>query len=137
MIKCVCALVFSVLGVLPAMLVAAPPQKQEVLAALELANDYFISKNPDPGKPTFVKKERPSNLWTRGVYFEGLIALTEVERQTNGAKYAPYKKYIEDWGAAHRWKPMTIAVARPIWTCIGRSVGTKCCNRPWNAWTTC
>ena len=105
MIKCVCALVFSVLWVLPEMLVAAPPQKQEVLVALELANDYFISKNPDPGKPTFVKKERPSNLWTRGVYFEGLIALTEVERQTNGAKYAPYKKYIEDWGAAHRWKP--------------------------------
>lgn len=105
MIKCVFALVFSVLWVLPAMLVAAPPQKQEVLAALELANDYFISKNPDPGKPTFVKKERPSNLWTRGVYFEGLIALTEVERQTNGAKYAPYKKYIEDWGTAHRWKP--------------------------------
>ena len=33
MIKCVCALVFSVLWVLPEMLVAAPPQKQEVLAA--------------------------------------------------------------------------------------------------------
>ena len=85
--------------------VSAQPTRQEVMAAMELANDHFIRKYPDPGKPTFVKKERPSNLWTRGVYFEGLTALTELERLTGGAKYKDYYKYIYDWGTAHKWTP--------------------------------
>ena len=59
----------------------AQPSQQEIMAAMELANDYFIQKYPDAGAPTFVKKERPSNLWTRGVYFEGLYALADLERQ--------------------------------------------------------
>lgn len=83
----------------------AQPTRQEVMHAMELANDHFISKYPDPGKPTFVKRERPSNLWTRGVYFEGLAALTELERLTGGEKYQTYYKYIYDWGTAHRWTP--------------------------------
>ena len=84
---------------------AAQPGQMDVMRAMERANDYFIAKYPDPGKPTFVKKERPSNLWTRGVYFEGLMALTEMERQLGGEKYRTYYKYIEDWGMAHRWTP--------------------------------
>lgn len=83
----------------------AQPRQEEVLRAMELANNHFMKKYPDPGKPTFVKKERPSNLWTRGVYFEGLMALTELERQSGGAQYEPCRKYIYDWGAAHQWKP--------------------------------
>ncbi len=72
---------------------------------MELANDYFINKYPDAGAPTFVKKQRPSNLWTRGVYFEGLMALTEMERVVGGDKYDKYYKYISDWGNAHKWIP--------------------------------
>ena len=69
----------------------AQPSQDEVVEALELANDYFISRNPDPGKPTFVKKERPSNLWTRGVDFEGLSALTELVRlRGNEGKHQEY-----------------------------------------------
>lgn len=83
----------------------AQPEIQDVMGAMERANDYFINKYPDPGKPTFVKKERPSNLWTRGVYFEGLIALTELERLLGGEKYQMYYKYISDWGNAHSWTP--------------------------------
>ena len=83
----------------------AQPQREGVLAALELANDYFMRKYPDPGKPTFVKKERPSNLWTRGVYFEGLMALAEVERLAGRSKFESCKKYTYDWGAAHNWMP--------------------------------
>lgn len=83
----------------------AQPARQEVMRAMELANDYFIRKYPDPGKPTFVKKERPSNLWTRGVYFEGLAALTEVERLLGGEKYNQYYQYIHAWGTAHGWQP--------------------------------
>lgn len=72
---------------------------------MECANDYFINKYPDAGAPTFVKKQRPSNLWTRGVYFEGLMALAEAERMTGSEKYDTYYKYIHDWGTAHKWTP--------------------------------
>ncbi len=83
----------------------AQPSRQEVIRAMEVANDHFVAKYPDPGKPTFVKKERPSNLWTRGVYFEGLAALTELERLTGGVKYGAYRDYIMEWGRAHKWMP--------------------------------
>lgn len=98
------AVVWLVAVLLP-MMGLAQPQQKEVLRVMELANDYFIKKYPDAGKPTFVKKERPSNLWTRGVYFEGLAALTEVERQLGGEKYRAYYQYIYDWGKAHSWTP--------------------------------
>ncbi len=81
------------------------PTVGSVMQAMELANDHFINKYPDAGAPTFVKKQRPSNLWTRGVYFEGLWELAEMERLTGGAKYETYYKYIYDWGTAHNWTP--------------------------------
>ena len=73
--------------------------KNDVMKTMELANDYFINKYPDAGAPTFVKKMRPSNLWTRGVYFEGLMALTELERQTGGDKYdVYYRVHCQNFG---------------------------------------
>lgn len=81
------------------------PTIGSIMQAMELANDHFINKYPDAGAPTFVKKQRPSNLWTRGVYFEGLWELAEMERLTGGAKYETYYKYIYDWGTAHNWTP--------------------------------
>lgn len=81
------------------------PTVGSIMQAMELANDHFINKYPDAGAPTFVKKQRPSNLWTRGVYFEGLWELAEMERLTGGAKYETYYKYIYDWGTAHNWTP--------------------------------
>lgn len=89
----------------PAAIASAQTSRMDVIRSMEIANDYFIAKYPDPGKPTFVKKERPSNLWTRGVYFEGLMALAEVERLTGGEKCDTYYKYIYDWGTAHKWMP--------------------------------
>lgn len=99
------ALVAIVAHVALAQVALAQPEIQDVMGAMERANDYFINKYSDPGKPTFVKKERPSNLWTRGVYFEGLMALTELERLLGGEKYQMYYKYISDWGNAHSWTP--------------------------------
>ena len=81
------------------------PGRESILQAMETANDYFLRKYPDPAKPTFVKKERPSNLWTRGVYFEGLSALTEIENALHGDKAGIYRRYIKDWGNAHQWTP--------------------------------
>ena len=83
----------------------AQPRREELMRVMELANDHFMRKYPDPGKPTFVKKERPSNLWTRGVYFEGLTALMEVEGMFANEKFFTYRRYIEDWGEAHQWTP--------------------------------
>lgn len=92
---------------LPLTTLAQTKQEQigSIISAMERANDYFIAKYPDAGAPTFVKKQRPSNLWTRGVYFEGLWELTEIERLTCGTRYDAYYKYINDWGTAHKWMP--------------------------------
>ena len=52
--------------------------RDDVLAKMELANAYFMKKWPDVGKTIITNKERPSNIWTRGVYYEGLMALHEI-----------------------------------------------------------
>ena len=71
----------------------------DILEALHRANNYFISQHPDPTQPTFVKKERPSNLWTRGVYFEGLSALNRLDPQPLAIDY------MNRWAQFHRWTP--------------------------------
>lgn len=81
------------------------PTKAKILEDLELANGYFISKHPDAGAPTYVKKMRPSNLWTRGVYFEGLVALTDIEREVKSDAYETNNQYLYDWASAHEWVP--------------------------------
>ena len=73
------------------------PTQKEILKTMLLTNDYFMKKWPDPSVPTFVNKERPSNLWTRAVYYEGLMALHEIYPR------ADFYKYAYDWGASHQW----------------------------------
>ena len=51
----------------------------DVLGTARKANDYFMAKYSDPTLPTNVKKIRPSSLWTRAVYYEGLMALYEID----------------------------------------------------------
>ena len=48
---------------------------QEVLSVAQKANDYFMTKYSDPTIPTNVGRIRPSSLWTRAVYYEGLMEL--------------------------------------------------------------
>ena len=52
-----------------------------VLDAARCTNDYFMQKYADPTIPTNVKKVRPSSLWTRAVYYEGLMALNAIDPQ--------------------------------------------------------
>lgn len=73
--------------------------RADVLNVMVKANDFFISNHPDPTTPTFVGRERSSNLWTRGVYFEGLFALYSLCQKEE------YKDYICTWGDFHEWKP--------------------------------
>ena len=72
--------------------------KDSVLKHMVLANDYFISKWPDPGADIVTDRSRPSNLWTRAVYYEGLMALYFVSEDLSLYNYAV------DWGESHDWK---------------------------------
>jgi unsaturated rhamnogalacturonyl hydrolase len=73
------------------------PKKKQTLAAMTLANNYFMSKWTDTGKPIITNKTRPSNIWTRAVYYEGLMALYAVEAQKS------YYDYAVSWGNNHKW----------------------------------
>jgi unsaturated rhamnogalacturonyl hydrolase len=76
------------------------PGQNEVLAAMEKANAYFMSKWPDPGKDIFVPSKNrtwPSHIWTRAVYYEGLMALYSVDRKKE------YYDYAVDWADKHNW----------------------------------
>jgi hypothetical protein len=71
--------------------------KKEVLAKMRLANQYFMNEWPDPGKETNTDKVRPSNIWTRAVYYEGLMALYSIDHKKE------YYDYAIDWGKKHNW----------------------------------
>lgn len=87
--------VFLTLTVLP----ATAQSPDEVLETARRVNSYFVQKWPDPTKDTFVGRKRPSSLWTRGVYYEGLMALYGIDPQSD------YIKYVDDWADYHKWTP--------------------------------
>ncbi len=91
------------------------PLKKDVLAVMSLTNDYFMKKWPDPGKEIITNIPRPSNIWTRAVYYEGLMALN---------KMAPAKKYYDyavSWGESHKW-----GLRDGIFT---RNADNQCCGQ--------
>ncbi len=73
------------------------PNKKEVLKVMQLTNQYFMQKWPDPGKEITTNKTRPSNIWTRGVYYEGLMALYQLDHDKK------YYGYAVDFGEKHQW----------------------------------
>lgn len=82
--------------------VTASAQTDEQKAVLKVArsvNDYFMAKYADPTEPTNVKKVRPSSLWTRAVYYEGLMALYSVDADQR------YIDYTDLWAGFHKWTP--------------------------------
>lgn len=79
--------------------VAQTATQAEVLDAARNTNDYFMAKYADPTEPTNVKKIRPSSLWTRAVYYEGLMALYGIDPKNE------YIDYTDRWAAFHKWTP--------------------------------
>ena len=76
------------------------PSPEEVIAQARLVNDYFMRKFPDPSKPVpFPSRQRSyeGNIWTRGVYYEGLLALNEVDPRQS------YLDYTMRWGDLYGW----------------------------------
>ena len=72
---------------------------QQGLSTTQRVNDYFMAKYADPTLPTNVKKVRPSSLWTRAVYYEGLMALNDIDPQQR------YMDYTDRWASFHQWTP--------------------------------
>ena len=73
------------------------PDKRTILAKMTLANAYFMKTWPDPGKEIVAKKTWPSHIWTRAVYYEGLMALYGIDKKK------AYYDYAVDWGQKHQW----------------------------------
>ncbi|HVW21731.1 MAG TPA: glycoside hydrolase family 88 protein [Opitutaceae bacterium] len=75
------------------------PAPSEVLATLNKVNGYFMAHHPDPGAPIQVAGHaaRPSNIWTRAVYYEGLMALYSINPD------AGLRNYALTWAEDHHW----------------------------------
>lgn len=78
---------------------AQVPESERVLETARRVNAYFVQKHPDPTAPTNVKRQRSSNLWTRAVYYEGLMALYAIDPDT------AYIRYTDRWAEFHQWTP--------------------------------
>ena len=91
--KKICLLIF-----LTSFTVLAAPNKKQVLAKMHLANQYFQQKWADVGQVIVSPdRTRPSNIWTRSVYYEGLIELYKLDPKASDMKY------MVDWGNFHQW----------------------------------
>jgi rhamnogalacturonyl hydrolase YesR len=71
--------------------------REKTMSAMVLANKYFMEKWPDVGKTIITERERPSNIWTRGTYYEGLMALYQLNPDP------AYLNYAVSWGEFHKW----------------------------------
>lgn len=74
-------------------------EAKSVMQVMQKVNNRFMENYSDPTKATFVKRERPSSLWTRAVYYEGLMALYELDRDQR------HIDYTDRWGNFHQWTP--------------------------------
>src|ERR1700712_3047762 len=93
----------------------ALPNKKEVLAVMTLTNKYFMNKWPDPGKEIVTNKTRPSNIWTRAVYYEGLMALYSIAPEKS------YYNYAVQWAESHNWQSRDGLVTR--------NADNQCCGQ--------
>lgn len=82
-------------------------RSDSVMANAEKVAGYFISRNPDVGADSYVGgKKRNSKIWTRGVFYEGLLNIYREQPKTEWLKYAT------DWGDFHKWISSTDNEAR-------------------------
>lgn len=72
-------------------------KQKEVLDVMIKVNGYFMKKHADYRMPSFQKKVRPSNIWTRTVYYEGLLAMYSIYPLDD------YYDYALGWANFHEW----------------------------------
>ena len=71
--------------------------REQILETMTLCNAYFMEKWPDVGKTIVTNRERASNIWTRAVYYEGLMELYRIDPRPE------YYDYAVSWGEFHEW----------------------------------
>ncbi len=71
--------------------------REETLEAILKVNKYFMEKYSDYTATSNVGRVRPSNIWTRGVYYEGLMALYSILPEEE------FYRYAYDWADFHKW----------------------------------
>ncbi|MCW3806943.1 glycoside hydrolase family 88/105 protein [Plebeiibacterium marinum] len=71
--------------------------REDALKSIVKVNSYFMEKYSDYTATSNVGRVRPSNIWTRGVYYEGLMALYSILPKEE------YYRYAYDWAAFHKW----------------------------------
>lgn len=72
------------------------PERARLLEVLERVNGQFAAKWPDPGKA--IDANHPSTIWTRAIYYEGLLNLYSASPQKK------YYDYALGWGTSHSWQ---------------------------------
>lgn len=77
------------------------PSRTEILEVTKRVNEYLMTrKYPDPTAvmPYYSRKKvYESNIWTRAVYYEGLMALYAIHPDNR------YYDYAMRWAEFHRW----------------------------------
>lgn len=90
----------SIIAILLTTLAAAAqlPASSDVMDVTARVADRFIARYPDVGAKSHVGgKTRNSKIWTRGVFYEGLLnAYRENPRED-------WLRYCTDWGEFHNW----------------------------------
>ena len=93
--------------------------QSETLRYATLVNDYFMRTYPDVGAKSYVgNKERTSKIWTRGVYYEGLMSNI---RMSVGSNILKIGGTITDGKHRKRSKNgmlISNVADRRIWICI-------------------
>ena len=69
----------------------------EMISLARKVNNHIMAKWPDPRKDIIGRKRWTSNLWTRAVYYEGLMALYSIDRNEK------YLEYTDTWARYHGW----------------------------------
>lgn len=100
MIRKTLAIVFAILVAIPSFGEEKLPSRRDVLKTLVKVNDYYLDNHPDPllGIPYYSRKKvYEANIWTRAVYFEGLMALYSIYPDNR------YYDYAYNWGDGFKW----------------------------------
>lgn len=100
MIKKSLAILFAFLAAFPSFAEGTLPPRREILKTLVKVNDYYLRHHPDPLAPIpYYSRKRvyEANIWTRAVYFEGLMALHSIYPDNR------YYDYAYRWGDGFKW----------------------------------
>lgn len=90
----------SIFFILPNLGAEQLPSRRETLNTLVKINDLYLKNHPDPLKeiPYYSRKRTyEANIWTRAIYFEGLMALYSIFPNNK------YYDYAYNWGDGFKW----------------------------------